>query len=430
MKYVNFDLTLTQSDTAAEEHIVNIFPSRKIGNILGFGGAFTEASAYNYSLLNPDQKKEFIRRYFSKKDGARYTFCRVHIGSCDFALNPYSEAYEKDLSDFSIDRDKKYIIPMIRDAQKEAGSSLFLFASPWSPPAFMKDNNSLNRGGKLLPEYYETYAEYFVRFVRAYAEEGIKISALTVQNEPKASQSWESCIYSAEEEADFAVNYLRPALDRAGLSDVKILIWDHNRERIVDRADSSFSLPRAKEAIWGLAFHWYSGSYYEGIDLFRQSYPDKVILESELCLDMREPKEDISAIYCAEYLNCLRRGVAGICDWNLLLDYKSGGPYHWRDGGCTSALYYDSEKHELAEDRYYQAVKTICAALDRGDTLLATTFGSDDVIPAAAKKSDGTILLFLQNRETRELPVHIRIDGRSVSFKAPEDSLCVCRIEP
>lgn len=423
------DLTLTLgADTDRERDLVNLYPSRPIGRVFGFGGAFTDASAFNYAQLTPTQKREFLQKLFDKKTGAGYTFCRIPMGSCDFAREPYSEAYRADLSDFSIAEDKQYMIPMIRDALSAVGGDLFLFASPWSPPAFMKDTGELNGGGRLLPELYDLYALYFVKFIQSYAEEGIRISAVTVQNEAKARQTWESCKLTAEEEAEFAVRHLRPALDRAGLGDVKILIWDHNRERIMDRADTEFAFPGAKEAIWGLGFHWYSGAYFEEIDLYRQTYPDREILETELCFGASVPKEKRAPAYASEYLNCLRHGVSGICDWNMLLDAETGGPYHWRNGGCTAALYYNSREKKLEEDELYQPILRVAGALERGDTLLATTFGNENILPAAVEERDGALILFVQNRAPEETRVNVRAEGRSATFTAPGDSLTVCRI--
>lgn len=418
--------TLTNANLEVEMNAVNVYPAIEKQAILGMGGAFTEAAAYNYACLTPAAKKEFLTRYFDKKQGAGYMLGRVHIGSCDFALDLYSEAYREDLSDFNIEQDKKYIIPLIKDAQEYFGDEFFLFASPWSPPAFMKDNNALVGGGKLKKEFYGTYAEYFAKFILAYAAEGIKINAVTVQNEAHAIQTWESCLYTAEEEADFAVNHLRPTLDKNGLSDVKILIWDHNRERVVERARDSFALEGASDAIWGMGFHWYSGDHYEQLDMFRASYPDKEIFETELCHETSESFDDDkrNKQYAVEYLSVLRHGASGICDWNLMLDSEKGGPYHNRlTGGCAAALYCDPKTGELIEDGIYRVVYTIASELSRGDRVLASTSASADVKELAVKRADGSIVLFLLNLSRRKSKVNLRVNGKVASFSLPANSL-------
>ncbi|MBQ9796488.1 MAG: glucosylceramidase [Clostridia bacterium] len=409
-----------------EMHMINIYPELEKKTILGFGGAFTEAAAYNYAQMSPKAKQEVLKKYFDPAEGAGYTMGRVHIGSCDFALDLYSEAYCEDLSDFNIERDKKYVIPMIKDAQKVVGDKLFLFASPWSPPAFMKDNNSLIGGGSLKKEFYPTYAAYFVKFIQAYAAEGIKIGAVTVQNEAHAVQTWESCLYTAEQEVDFAVNYLRPALDQGGLSDVKIIIWDHNRERIIDRACESFSVDGSQEAIWGMGFHWYSGDHFDAVDVFRAMYPEKAIFETELCHESSESFDDDrrNTDYAKEYISCLRHGAIGVCDWNLILDAVEGGPYHCRTtGGCAAALYYDEKTHGVITDGIYGVIKTISSEIERGDVVVTTTSASSALCEAAVKKQDGRVILFVLNTSGEEQEVNVRMNGRVTAFTLPANSL-------
>ncbi len=431
MLYFNETRRLTSKNTEVEMKAVNVFPQIEKQTILGFGGAFTEAAAYNYHHLSPSAKKEFLRKYFDSKNGAGYNVGRVHIGSCDFALDLYSEAYKPDLSDFNVEQDKKYIIPMLRDALELLGDRLFLFASPWSPPAFMKDNGALIGGGKLKPEFYGTYAAYFVKFIKAYAEEGIRIDAVTVQNEAHAIQTWESCLYSAEEEANFAVNFLRPALDANGLSDVKIIIWDHNRERVVERARDSFSVKGADEAIWGMGFHWYSGDHYEVLDLFRAAYPEKPIFETELCHESSESFDDDfrNMQYAREYVSCLRHGASGICDWNLMLDAENGGPFHCRTtGGCAAPMYCDLKTGELIVDGIYGAISTVTREIERGDRVVATTSASPNVTEAAVKKADGSLVLFLLNSSDEEEEINLRVEGKTASFVLPPKSLSANRL--
>ncbi len=431
MRYFTETRKLTAANTNVEMKAVNVFPNLEKQTLLGFGGAFTEAAAYNYSHLTPEAKKEFLRKYFDKKNGAGYTVGRVHIGSCDFALDLYSEAYQPDLSDFNIEQDKKYVIPMLKDALAILGDSLFLFASPWSPPAFMKDSGALIGGGKLKPEYYGTYALYFVKFIQAYAKEGIRISAVTVQNEPHAVQTWESCCYSAEEEAEFAVKFLRPTLDANGLSDVKIIIWDHNRERVVERAQDSFAVEGATDAIWGMGFHWYSGEHYDVLDLFRSMYPEKPIFETELCHESSETFDDDSRNlqYAKEYVSCLRHGAAGICDWNLMLDAENGGPFHCRTtGGCAAPMYCDLKTGKLIVDGIYGAISTVSREIDPGDRVVATTSASADICEAAVKKADGSLVLFLLNSANEEREVNLRVCGKTASFVLPPMSLSANRL--
>lgn len=179
---------------------VNIYPDVKYQTIKGFGGAFTEAAGYNFSNLSDGKKKEIIEAYFGKT-GIGYTLCRTHINSCDFALGNYAYTDESDteLENFNRDRDRKYIVPFIHAAQKASENPIKFLASPWSPPDFMKTNVEMNNGGKLKDEYRQLWANYIAKYIIDCKNDGIDISMLTVQNEPEATQTWDSCRYNAQE---------------------------------------------------------------------------------------------------------------------------------------------------------------------------------------------------------------------------------------
>ena len=423
-----FEKRNSTGPTGDEGFVVNVYSGLEKSEILGFGGAFTEAAAYNYYLADESEKKLLLKKYFSKDEGIGYNFCRLHIGSCDFALDQYSLSYKEDLSDFSIERDKKYIIPFVKDALSYTGGNIFLFASPWSPPAFMKDNNSLIKGGKLIKEFYPVYADYFVKFLKAYKDEGITVSALTVQNEPKAIQTWESCQWTGEEEAEFAIKYLRPALDKNGFAEVKIILWDHNKERLFDRTCESLSVKGAKDAVWGMGFHWYSGNHFDTIDLVKKVFPDKMIFETELCHgdshDLTD--EERAEEYAIEYCDDINHGVNGICDWNLILDTKEGGPFHCRNtGGCYAPVYYDNETGKFKEDATFGVVGVFSKYIDKGDISLETTSYSQKIHTAAIKKKDGRIFVFIVNTKDEESKIVVRIDGgkKTAVFTLPAKSV-------
>ena len=210
---------------------IMVDPGRTFQTIIGIGGALTDASAEVFAKLPAERQKEFLAAYFDVEKGIGYSLCRTNIHSCDFSSESYvyAPAGDKDLVHFSIDHDKRYRIPFIKAALAAAPQPVMLFASPWSPPAWMKTNGSMLHGGKLKPEYAETWARYYGRFIRAYEQEGIRIWGLTVQNEPMATQTWESCLFTGDEERAFVREYLGPALVRDGLAGVKLMIWDHNR---------------------------------------------------------------------------------------------------------------------------------------------------------------------------------------------------------
>lgn len=403
---------------------VNIYDAAApIGEVFGFGGAFTETSAYNYSLLPKAAKKRVIRDFFDKKNGMGYDFCRIPMGSCDFALDQYSLSEKKDLSDFSIERDRKYIIPMIKDALAVAGDSLFLFASPWSPPAFMKSNGERLHGGKLLPKFRKAYAECYVKFIKAYRAEGIRIRAVTVQNEPNARQTWESCQWNGREEAEFAVKHLRPALDAAGLKDVKILVWDHNKERLFERACASMSVRGADKAVWGFGYHWYSGNHFEAIAETARKFPGRPVFGTENCVMIGSANNGRGHLmYAVEYCEDLRNGSGAVCDWNLIVDTE-GGPYHDRYAsgdangrfkmGCAAAMIVDAKARTAAPSGIFDAIAPFACNFKRGDKLLATSNHSSRLHSAAARKKDGTVSLAVVNEGDAPARIVVRFRGKA-----------------
>jgi len=218
----NTNLRLTEGESLAfeefaqpEEHFATIMldPAKTFQTIEGIGGALTDAAAETFYKLPKSRQDEIMTAYFDPTKGIGYSLCRTHINSCDFSSESYAYSEvegDTGLAHFSLQHDLKYRIPFTKEAIAKAGNEIKFLASPWSPPAWMKTNNNMLQGGQLKPEYYQTWADYYVRFVEEYGKQGIPVWAISVQNEPMAVQTWESCIYSAEEERDFVKNYLGP----------------------------------------------------------------------------------------------------------------------------------------------------------------------------------------------------------------------------
>ncbi len=311
-------------------------PRRRFQRIEGFGGAFTEAAAVTWQKLAPAEREALLQAYFCPQHGHGYTLCRVHMNSCDFALGNYAHADQPDdhaLDSFNIDRDRQALLPFIQAAQAvvQAGGGvpLRLLMSPWSPPAWMKTTGAMNHGGSLRPECRAAWAQCYVRFIQAYAAEGVPIWGVSVQNEPAATQRWDSCIYSAEEERDFVRDHLGPALHAAGLSHVKVVVWDHNRDEMVERASVVYSDPEAAKYVWGTGFHWYMEDHFEHVQLLHDAWPDKQLLFTEGCQEggPHTGAWHLGERYGRSLMNDLNHWTVGWIDWNLLLD-EQGGPNH------------------------------------------------------------------------------------------------------
>jgi glucosylceramidase len=252
--------------------------------IVGFGGAFTDAAAITFGKLPKDVQDQFLKECFDPVEGQGYNLCRTTIHSCDYSDEMYTYddvPGDSKLENFTIEHDMQYRIPMIKRAMEASHNNLRFFASPWSPPGWMKTNGEMKHGGKLLPQYNQTWADYFVKYVQAYDQVGIPMWGLTVQNEALAVQVWESCYFTAIEEKNFVRDYLGPALEKNGMSDIHLMIWDHNRGIMYQRAEAAYEDPEASKYIWGTAFHWYVGDHFDNVRMVHDAYPDKGLLYTE-----------------------------------------------------------------------------------------------------------------------------------------------------
>lgn len=401
---------------------VNIYPVEK-QEILGFGGAFTESSAYIYAQLDAAGKAAAMERLFGKS-GLRYNFCRICIGSSDFSLDQYDYLAPgaTNLESFSIERDRRYVIPMIHDAQaaaKAAGEEIVFFASPWSPPAFMKDTGSRVKGGRLLPEYREMYAEYFVKFIKAYAAEGIPISAVTPQNETLAPSPWDSCLVSAEEEAAL-IRALSAAFAAHGLK-VKILAWDHNKGRLYHRMEEIYR--EVPDLVAGAAFHWYSGQHFEELALMRERYPGKLLIASEFCNGLGRKIFDT---YGAELMGNLMHGVQAECEWNLMLG-AAGEPYHDRAFGCSAPIHSDGKNLTLR--RSYFEMYLFSHFVRRGARALATSSFCEGLNAAAFRNPDGRLVVVVRNATGKTISYNLSVFNRLYPVSVTPDTMVTYEIE-
>ncbi len=399
--------------------------------IEGFGGAFTEAAALTFAHLRPEQQVEFLRAYFDPATGHGYTLGRTHINSCDFSPGNYAYA-ETDgdvhLSHFSIDCDRTALLPLIKAAQQVAGQPLKLLASPWSPPAWMKTNGDMCHGGQLRPEYRALWAQYYCRYVREYEREGIPIWGLTVQNEPEAIQVWESCIYTGEEERDFVRDYLGPALHANGLGDIRLLIWDHNRDRMVERAAAVLSDPAAAQYVWGTAFHWYVADRFENVQLVHDLFPDKHLLFTEGCQEGGPHLGEWSMAerYARSMINDLNRWTVGWIDWNLLLD-TTGGPNHVGNY-CSAPILADMTTGELHYQSSYYAIGHFSRFVQPGARRILCATSRDEIEAAAFRNPDGQTAIVLLNRSDEHGLVTLNVDGEQAVVGCLPHSIATYRV--
>lgn len=409
------------------EMSIFVNPAVKFQTLVGIGGAITDASAEVFAKLSPDKQEELLNAYYSAS-GIGYSLLRTHIHSCDFSSGSYTyiDEGDKELASFSIEHDRAFRIPMIKRAIRTAGGSLTTFVSPWSPPAFMKTNNNMLRGGSLLPAYYDAWARYYVKFINAYEAENIPVWGLTIQNEPMATQTWESCIYTAEEERDFLKNHLGPVLSAAGLGDRKIIVWDHNRDLITHRANTILGDPEAAKYVWGTGFHWYetwtgSRANYENLRRVKESFPDKQLMFTEGCAESFNPDHyqywPNAERYGNAMINDFNSGAAGWTDWNILLD-EIGGPNHVGNF-CFAPVHADTRTGELTYTPSYYYIGHFSKFIRPGARRVSTSCSRTFLESTTFVNEDGTFATVVMNGTDQAIDYKFFVHDRKIELSIP-----------
>jgi glucosylceramidase len=396
--------------------------------IEGVGGALTDSAAETYAKLPPETQNEVLKAYFSEDEGIGYSFCRTNIHSCDFSSGSYTYddvAGDTKLEHFSIEHDRQFRLPFIKAAMATARKPFTLFASPWSPPSWMKTNGEMLHGGRLKPEYADTWASYYGKFVRAYEAEGIKIWGLSVQNEPMAIQPWESCIFTGEEERDFVRDHLGPALERDGLSGLKLMVWDHNRGLLYARAKVVYDDPEASKYVWGTCFHWYVGDHFDQVRQVAEAWPDKKLVFSEGCPELFNAAKvndwNWGEKYGLSMLMDLSNGTSAWTDWNVLLDER-GGPNHVGNF-CYAPIHADTKTGKLTYMNSFYYIGHFSKFIRPGAKRVASTSNDDRLLSTAFLNADGRIAVVVMNLQEEDIPCRIWIDGQVACTTSPAHSI-------
>ncbi|MEP7110821.1 MAG: glycoside hydrolase family 30 protein [Ferruginibacter sp.] len=435
------NLRLTATDTVTFKQMgqpmetqicVFVDPGKQYQSFFGIGAALTDAAAETYAKLPKDKQAELLKAYFDKDQGIGYTVARTNINSCDFSSASYTYVAEgdKDLKSFDIAPDRKFKIPLIKASMVAAGGKLDLFASPWSPPSWMKDNNDMLQGGKLKPDFYNSWAMYYTKFIKEYEKDGMPVWGISIQNEPMAKQKWESCIYSAEEERDFLKNNLGPTMEKEGLKDKKIVVWDHNRDLIYQRAQTYFDDPEASKYAWGIGFHWYedwSGGQpmYENIKKVHEAYPDKNILFTEGCVEKfttaRLKDWALGERYARSMINDFNNGMVGFIDWNILLD-ETGGPNHVGNF-CFAPVHGDTKTGQLIYTNAFYYIGHFSKFIKPGAKRVSSAASRSQLLTTAFMNEDGKMVVVVMNQGNVVTPYFVWINGKAAEVTARPHSI-------
>ena len=393
--------------------------------MVGIGGAITDASAETFAKLPESSQKELLAAYYDEDDGIGYNFARTNIGSCDFSSSSYSYVEDNDslLRNFSIAHDEEFRIPMIRQAMSAASRPLHLFASPWSPPAWMKDNNSVLNGGKLLKHFRHTWAKYMVKFIKSYEKAGIQLWGLSVQNEPMAVQKWESCVFTAEEERDFIKKYLGPKLMQNSLRDIKLIVWDHNRDLIFQRASTILDDPEAAQYVWGVGFHWYEtwtggGMQFNNLKLVHEAYPNVNLVFTEGCVEKFSPDHlkdwSLGEKYGYSMVNDFNCGTVAWTDWNILLD-ENGGPNHVGNF-CFAPIHANTKTGKLTYTNSYYYIGHFSKFIREGAQRIAASSNREKLQTTAFINTDGKVAVIVLNTSDEKLPYKLCFGKRATDL--------------
>jgi len=411
---------------------VFVDPTHAFQTFLGIGGALTDAAAETFAKLPKARQQEFLQAYYSPTNGIGYTLARTSIHSTDFSSGSYTYVADGDkaLKTFSVKHDEQYRIPFIKQAQAAAGGKLTMYVSPWSPPAWMKDNKSMLQGGKLLPEFRQSWADYYVKFIQTYEKLGIPIWGLTVQNEPMAKQKWESCLFTAEDERDFVKGYLGPTLKKAGLNDKKLIGWDHNRDLMFQRAATLFDDPEASKYYWGIGFHWYetwtgSSMQFENLRRVHETYPDKQLIFTEGCVESFkfEGINDwkLGERYGNSMINDFNAGTVAWTDWNVLLD-ETGGPNHVGNF-CYAPIIGDTRSGQLLYTNAYYYIGHFSKFIRPGARRIATASSRDVLQTTAFLNTDGKVAVVVMNSTDKEQPFQLWLKGQAAQTTSAPHSI-------
>jgi glucosylceramidase len=401
---------------------IRIDPSQRYQEILGFGAAFTDASCYLFNRMSSAARQALLAELFGP-GGMQFSVARTCMGASDYSTSAYSfdDSPEPDpeLSRFSIEHDRSYILPTLR-AARQVNPDLFLFSSPWSPPGWMKAGGTM-LGGSMRKHYFSAYADYFVKFLQGYSAEGVKINAVTVQNEVDTDQDGRmpAALWGQEYEAEFVKRHLGPALERASL-DTKIWILDHNYN-LWGRAIDELSDPAVNQRVEGIAWHGYMGTP-DAMTRVHEAFPTKHAYWTEGGPDINKPDYATDwSKWSYNFTGILRNWAQCMVGWNLLLDEQGKpniGPF-----SCGGLVTVNSQTGNLTRSGQYWAFAHYSKVIDRGARVIASQGELEGIAHVAIENPNGSHVLVVTNRGQRQQRLECRVGERALDLTADPDSI-------
>lgn len=403
------------------ETVIEVTPDQEYQSILGMGASLEHASLYNLTLLDEATRNEVLRKLLDPVEGIGMNLMRVCIGAADFIKEPYYSyndlpegETDPELKHFDIGKDRDYLLPLIKKA-REFNPDLLYFASPWSPPGWMKTTGSM-KGGELKREHYDVYARYLVRFIEAYEAEGVPIHAITPQNEPQhVDPDYPTCLWTGEQQRDFIRDYLGPRLREAGL-DTRIWCWDHNFNDL-DFPRAVLSDPEAAKFVDGTAFHHYNGSP-DAMSVLREEFPDKHLYFTE--------GSTFRTRGALQIINFFRNWARTYNAWVFLLDENrepNRGPHH----ASRTCIELNTESRTVEYHFDYYMYGQFMKFVPRGSVRIGSSEGERLFNNVAFRDPEGRIVLVVANASSRERAFDVVCNGRHFSKTLPGRALATFR---
>jgi glucosylceramidase len=404
----------------SDGHQIGLNPSIKCQPILGFGGAFTDAACYTFNQLAPDAREQLFDEMFHPSEMG-LSVCRICVGSSDYSRSVYSfdeGEPDPDLTRFSIDHDREYILPILRQA-RQANPELFLFSSPWSPPGWMKYSGSM-LGGSMRTHYLPAYAQYYLKFLQGYAAAGVPIQALTPQNEVDADQDGRmpACSWPQENEISFVRDHLGPLLEQNGVA-AKIWILDHNYN-LWGRAVCCLEDEQLRRYCNAVAWHGYAGTA-EMMSKAQDAYPELEMYWTEGGPDYTDPA--YLTDWCkwgGVFAGVLRNWCRSITAWNLALDehgHPNVGPF-----SCGGMVTINSQTREITRSGQFWAFAHYSRLIRRGARRFHSESSAADLEHVAFENPDGQRIVVISNPGASR-SIRLALAGSTTQIPLRENSL-------